>query len=421
MKKSIWLLAFCILPVTLWAQISTFYNEGPNMNFNRMNQLHTNYEDHTVLLFGGHGTNFVSLNTCEIYDYTSNPISLFNMNAPHDYGSFVKLNDFEYLLMGGSADLGVAPGNNVAEIFNVSTKTFSLLPAAMNYGRMYSGSTLLNNGNVLIAGGWYNEPSATYGEIYNPNTQTFTLTGALNTPRAGLTLVSTPDGKATIFGGTDIYGNTYYQNIEEYDPATNQFTTVSDYFFPDEPNWRLVYQPKLNTDNSLGEDLYMYLIFNSDSLKYGLMTFNPQTKKFSKYKTHPDLNIPSTYTVNDIEFNYSRDVGFIVCSYPENGITEVGVYAIILPYHILYETQVFYEMPSSYSLGSASVDAVGDNKLLICGGSTGVGYDYNFMPVNNTFQIYVGGVGVKEVDNNIPKEYSLSQNYPNPFNPSTKI
>ena len=30
-------------------------------------------------------------------------------------------------------------------------------------------------------------------------------------------------------------------------------------------------------------------------------------------------------------------------------------------------------------------------------------------------------IGVKNNNNNIPKDYSLSQNYPNPFNPQTNI
>ncbi|MFH0733383.1 MAG: T9SS type A sorting domain-containing protein [bacterium] len=391
------------------------------MNLNRMNQLHTNYEDHTVLLFGGHGTNFISLNSCEIFDAVSEPSQVLTMNAPHDNASFVKLSDSIFLILGGSADLGVAPGNNVAEIFDAYNKTFSLLPVTMNYGRMYSGSTLLNNGNVLIGGGWYDEPSATYGEVYNPIAQTFTVTGALNTPRSGPTMVSTTDGKATLFGGTDIYGNTYYQNVEEYDPATNQFTTVSDYFFPGESNWRLGYQPKLNTSQQMTDGKYIYLIYNTDSLRYRLMTFDPETKTFEKYYTYPDLNIPSAYLVNDIVLSSTKVYGTIIYSFLENETRKIGAYMVTFSFSSLAESNNIYTMPSAYSLGSASIDPVGQESLMICGGTTGVGYDYNFMPVNNTLFVWFFQSEVKELDNNIPTEYSLAQNYPNPFNPSTKI
>ncbi len=420
--KKITLFVLCfILPLTMWAQVSTIFYEGANMNYNRMNQLHTTFNGVTVLLLGGHGTNFVSLNSCEIFGADSNPSQVLTMNAPHDNASFVKLSDSLFLILGGSADLGVAPGNNVAEIFDAYNRNFTLLPTTMNYGRMFLGSTLLISGNVLIAGGWYDEPSATYGEVYNPTTQTFTVTGALNTPRSGPTIVSTNDGKATLFGGTDIYGNTSYQNVEEYDPATNQFTTVSDYFFPGEPNWSLGYRPKLNTDQKMLDGKYLYLIYNSDSLRYRLMTFDPETKTFAKYYTYPELNIPSTYFVNDIVLSSTKVYGSIVYSFLENETHKVGAYMVTFSTSSLDESNSVYSMPSAYSLGSASIDPVGQESLMICGGTTGVGYDYNFMPVNNTLYIWFFQSGVKELDSNIPTEYSLSQNYPNPFNPSTKI
>ena len=61
-------------------------------------------------------------------------------------------------------------------------------------------------------------------------------------------------------------------------------------------------------------------------------------------------------------------------------------------------------------------------------------FDYNNVPINtdywkagrdNTpsigFYEYGGIAGIKQIENEIAKEYSLSQNYPNPFNPNTNI
>ena len=41
--------------------------------------------------------------------------------------------------------------------------------------------------------------------------------------------------------------------------------------------------------------------------------------------------------------------------------------------------------------------------------------------ISTTFTVTTSGVGVDELKNLIPTDYSLSQNYPNPFNPSTTI
>ncbi|MFH0733384.1 MAG: T9SS type A sorting domain-containing protein [bacterium] len=421
MKKITLLFLYFTLPFVMWAQYGIIYEMGPDLHYNRMNQLHIINEDHSIVLMGGHGTDFISLNSCEIYLPDSNPVPVLTMNATHDYASIVKLEQDKYLLIGGSADLGVAPGNNVAEIYDAYNRTFTLVPAAMNYGRMFLGSTLLTNENVLIVGGWYDKASATYGEVYNPTTHTFTVTGELNSPRSGPKMVSTTDGKATIFGGTDIYGNTFYQNVEEYDPITNQFTVVSEYFFPDEPNWQIGYKPKLNTDHKMFNGKYLYIIYNSDSLSYRLMTFDPENKIFEKYYTNSPLTFPMNSSVHDLVIGPSGEYGQIIYSYEKDGNTYIGVYVLFLYDNRLDTWGNVYELPFSYSINSASIDAIFDEYICICGGSTGTGNNYNFIPVNKTIKITFLGGDVKELSGEIPTEYSLAQNYPNPFNPSTKI
>ncbi|MFH0733385.1 MAG: T9SS type A sorting domain-containing protein [bacterium] len=424
MKKIYVVFLLFVMPITFWGQVITGFWQGNDLIVNRMNQLHTVIDDNKVLLIGGHGTDFVSLNTAEVYDPDVNNSTLLTMNSPHDNASFVKLNDGKILILGGSGDLGIAPGYNVTEIFDESTMTFSLVPASMNYGRMIFGSTVLTNGNVLIAGGWYDEPSATYGELYNPITQTFIVTGALNTPRAGLTMVSTPDGKATVFGGTGIYGSPAFQKIEEYDPVTNQFTAISDYFFPNEPNWSLDYSTKLNTSPKLSDGKYIYVIYNSDSLKYRMMTFDPVTKTFEKIYTNNDFDFPSSTSVLDIipfddgSGNYNSGI-FIVYSFTDSLGTKLGISRFYRESNYIGIGENSY-MRFDYYFSSASVDCFISHyflSFLVCGGTT---LD-NFTPVNHTAYIIPNGVGVKEINNKIPTTFTLTQNYPNPFNPSTKI
>ncbi len=420
MKKITLFVLYFIFSLTIWAQsIITTYP----MNVKRMNHLHTEISGDKILLIGGHGTDFISLNTAEIFDPQTHMFTMLNMNSTHDNSSFVKLNDGKLLILGGSADLGIAPGNNIAELFDENTNTFSLVSATMNYGRMIFGSTVLGSGNVLIAGGWYDEPSATYGEVFNPNTNTFTVTGALNTPRSYPTIVPTSDGKATIFGGGGIYGNGSFQKVEEYDPSTNQFTAVSDYFFPGEANWSLNYSTKLGSRAKMYDGRYLYVIYNSDSLKYRLMTFDPITKTFAKFYTDTELDLPDSASVLDIVlYDYHGELGHffasIVFSYPDAGGTRLGYCELAEPNYSSSNMLSYFTY--NYYFSFASVDGFNTEegfRLLICGGTT---LD-NFTPVDNTLIITPCGVGVKEINNNIPTEYSLAQNYPNPFNPSTKI
>ena len=58
-----------------------------------------------------------------------------------------------------------------------------VLTSSLNTGRELATATLLNNGIVLIAGGYGTGGVVGTAELYNPATGTFTLTGSLNTPR----------------------------------------------------------------------------------------------------------------------------------------------------------------------------------------------------------------------------------------------
>lgn len=61
---------------------------------------------------------------------------------------------------------------------------------------------------------------------------------------------------------------------------------------------------------------------------------------------------------------------------------------------------------------------IGDSNFVYVAGFTGSGSDQDIF----AFKIDYGyGLEVRQINNNIPDNFSLSQNYPNPFNPETKI
>lgn len=83
-------------------------------------------------------------------------------------------------------------------------------------------ATLLNDGSVLIVGGFRTGGTSLHdAEIFSPRDGRFTATGQLSTPRSGHTATILPDGKVLIAGGFD---RKYLDSTEIFDPKTGHFT-----------------------------------------------------------------------------------------------------------------------------------------------------------------------------------------------------
>jgi N-acetylneuraminic acid mutarotase len=97
---------------------------------------------------------------------------------------------------------------------------------SMSIGRFSFTATMLQNGQVLVAGG--DTPGAVVTDtvdIYNPNTGIFTATGNMNKPRVGFSATRLSNGKVLAAGGatdTELATNT----AEIYDPVTGTWSTT---------------------------------------------------------------------------------------------------------------------------------------------------------------------------------------------------
>jgi N-acetylneuraminic acid mutarotase len=98
-------------------------------------------------------------------------------------------------------------------------------------------ATLLSNGEVLVSGGvnsiytTINTATVSGSEIYNPNTGTWTATGSLNVSRASAATLLLQNGQVLAAGGYNNTGNnnpnTYLTSAELYDPSTGQWNSTT--------------------------------------------------------------------------------------------------------------------------------------------------------------------------------------------------
>ena len=222
-----------------WNQIGTaeLYNPASgtftftgSLNTARTSHSSTLLNNGKVLIAGGWNSNgdYITSDAAsgELYDPTTGTfVSTGSLTTARDTHTATLLNDGTVLIAGGF-DSNANPLSS-AEIYDPAAGTFTLT-GSLNIGRAVHTATLLNNGMVLIAGGYdFNGNAVASAELYNPATRSFTVTGSLNTPRydgAQGTLLN--NGMVLLAGGQDNNGNTL-ASAELYDPATGNFTATT--------------------------------------------------------------------------------------------------------------------------------------------------------------------------------------------------
>jgi hypothetical protein len=134
------------------------------------------------------------------------------------------LNDGTVLIAGGrdSEDVFDAFPLNDAELFNPATGTFTAT-GAMTQFRYGHAAALLNNGQVLLTGGFNGTPVQD-AELFDPTMGSFSRTGFMGTPRANHTATLLNDGTVLVAGGFSFVAPGSFSSAEVFDPTTNQFT-----------------------------------------------------------------------------------------------------------------------------------------------------------------------------------------------------
>jgi N-acetylneuraminic acid mutarotase len=114
-----------------------------------------------------------------------------------------------------------------AELYNPAMGTWTTT-GSMNTTRGDATMTLLTNGQVLVVGGYYSDPvkgpiALASAELYNPSTGKWTYTGSLHTARWNHSATLLQNGEVLVAGG-ESYGSGGTTNVfasaELYYPAT---------------------------------------------------------------------------------------------------------------------------------------------------------------------------------------------------------
>ena len=218
------------------AQPGTFTLTG-SMNTARYNHRATLLPSGEVLVTGGLGVNgaYASLASAELYDPKKGRWTLTgSMNAGRTAFTATLLQNGEVLVAGGT-DYEVTC-YATAELYNPSTGQWTLT-GSMTQPRCLHSATLLPDGEVLVSGGvngiysTNNTATVSGAEIYNPETGNWTATGSLNVSRAEAATLLLDDGEVLSTGGYNNTGNnaqsTDLTSAELYDPSTHAWTFTS--------------------------------------------------------------------------------------------------------------------------------------------------------------------------------------------------
>jgi len=148
-----------------------------------------------------------------------------SLNTARGYQTATLLNNGQVLVAGGYGEYNNALAN--AELYNPITGTWTAT-GSLKTARYIHTATLLANGQVLVMGG-YGSLGASYGalasaELYNPGTGTWTATGSLVTARYSHTTTLLANGQALVAGGYCSSG--LLGSAELYNPVTGTWTNT---------------------------------------------------------------------------------------------------------------------------------------------------------------------------------------------------
>jgi Kelch motif/Galactose oxidase, central domain/IPT/TIG domain len=188
--------------------------------------------------FCNSGSFLDNLKSAELYNPKSGTWTpTGSMRFEREYFTATLLQNGRVLVAGGfaSCDDDFCSDNRQAELYNPTTGTWATT-GSMHVAREQFTATLLTDGDVLAAGGLneggFSGNGKTYSEaeLYNPETGTWTPTGSMSEPRFGQAAVLLPGtGWVLATGGTsDATSEVFEPTLGEWVPTGSMSTPRTD-------------------------------------------------------------------------------------------------------------------------------------------------------------------------------------------------
>ena len=155
---------------------------------------------------------------------TDNPhwIPTGDLNTPRYAHTATLLPNGKVLVAGGAGPNSCSTPTSSAELYDPVSGTWSNT-GSLNTARFNHTATLLQSGEVLVAGGYATQVSLDSAELYDPATGMWRPTGSFNTIRANGSATLLQSGKVLAVG-TSSGGESI--SAELYDPATGTWSST---------------------------------------------------------------------------------------------------------------------------------------------------------------------------------------------------
>lgn len=368
-----------------------------SLNVPREDAASVELADGNILVTGGSDSLFIR--SAEIYNYKLKKWeNIDQMIVGRVYHRLLRLNNGNILAIGGY-------NIKSCEIYDTTTKAWSLTDS-LNYERSYGETTtLLDSGNVLVAGGFYlrvgNAKDLRACEFYVKNTSKWMITDSLKIARHGHTATKLLDGRVLVAGGFS-YIQKELSECEIYDPAVKEWTEVAPL--------------NIARYNHSATLLPSGKVLVTGGLNYASPT-NPWLNSCELYDP-----VENTWTIVDSLFVPHTLHSSILL---KNGLLLIAGGSFNSNFWELYDPNNFSNIYlGNYPDKQANplINLLPNGRVLSAGGMTWTDGDLPFVYPARMCYIYdPEGVSSTEKSEDNIKGFKLYQNYPNPFNPITTI
>lgn len=179
----------------------------PSLNYPRSSHIMFYDTNNDLVVVGGHTNGFAPTETAEIY--SNGAWKLVSTNFSHDMPFSAYLPSGKVMIGGGCSSSSGVGQSTYVDIYDPSTHSFEPGPS-MTISRCNSHAVCMSNGDVVVAGNWYNSDGI---EVYSASDNAFRQIASTSQSASIPYVFETSANKAICFGTYSSYGS-YFDPIQ---------------------------------------------------------------------------------------------------------------------------------------------------------------------------------------------------------------